>query len=213
VDINIIRDPVNIIKINDVFTKVENNAILEEMIYNEKTFQDSVTCGKPTDMRNNTVSYYDNVYQDNRQNSALLTVVDSLFKSDEFQALMRSSPIPFRLFKDTNTHETQVSRYGDSGQKYDWHLDTINNHNRLITMVYYVNKEPKNYIGGEILFSNSPTYKGNLMEREPNKISFTPENNTAYIFDSATAHCVLPTKSPKKFDDGRFSVNIWIGTK
>ena len=33
------------------------------------------------------------------------------------------------------------------------------------------------------------------------------------IFGSKIAHTVLPTTSPKTFDSGRFSVNIWVGVK
>ena len=33
----------------------------------------------------------------------------------------------------------------------------------------------------------------------------------AVVFGSKIAHRVLPAKSPKKFEDGRFSANIWIG--
>ena len=212
-DIDIIRDPVNIIKINNVFSDLENKAILEEIIYNKNKFTASEAGGvKNNKMRTNTVALYDDIYTGHREHSVLLGAVDNLFSSDKFIALLSSLPIPFRLFHETNTHETQVSRYSDT-QKYDWHVDTRHPGTRILTLVYYVNSEPKKYSGGEIMFSNSPTYKGKLMEKNPDKILSTPENNTAYVFDSTTSHCVLPTVSSKDFKHSRFSANIWIGRK
>ncbi len=43
------------------------------------------------------------------------------------------------------------------------------------------------------------------------KITIKPENNMAVIFGGKTPHFVHPTKSPKTFNKGRFSVNCWIG--
>jgi len=40
-----------------------------------------------------------------------------------------------------------------------------------------------------------------------------PMNDRMVIFGSRTVHSVKPTKSPARFGDGRFSLNIWVGRR
>jgi len=85
--------------------------------------------------------------------------------------LLSSSQIPLNEFNQTNVHETQVSRYGDSSQKYDWHCDS-DNKKRIITIVYYFHKEPKKYKGGEIELSRSPSAFGKIVDDNKGKDLF-----------------------------------------
>jgi Rps23 Pro-64 3,4-dihydroxylase Tpa1-like proline 4-hydroxylase len=209
-----IYDPVPIIIIRDIFTKKENKEILEEAVKNKKEFEHSVIgTGKESSFRNNNTSYYDIIYDHDRSKSKLLDIIDTLFKNDKFKQTLISSPYPIHLFSKSNYHETQVSRYGDDGQFYKYHIDSFNDDSRLITMVYYFNEEPKKYNGGEIQFTNSPIYKGKPVDNNAELITIEPENNMAVIFGSRIPHTVLPTTSPKEFNRGRFSVNCWIGIK
>ena len=116
-------------------------------------------------------------------------------------------------FQHSNFHETQVSRYGNDGQLYNYHIDAFANNSREITMVYYFNTDPKEFTGGEITLTRSPISNGKLMDESQETITITPENNMIVIFGSKIAHSVKPTKSPKDFSKGRFSVNIWIGRR
>jgi SM-20-related protein len=209
-----IYEPVPIIVIRNIFTKKENNDILEEAVKNKKTFKQGVIGNdKISSFRTNKVSYYDKIYDSDRSKSKLLTVIDEIFKTPEFSEIISSSPYPINLYSQTNYHETQVSRYGDDGQLYKYHLDAFNNNERQITFVYYFNEEPKKYKGGEIQFTNSPIHNGKKADKNTESITIEPENNMAVVFGSNTAHMVLPTKSPKTFNKGRFSVNCWIGRR
>lgn len=209
-----IYEPVPLIIIRDIFTKKENKEILEEAVKNKKIFEHAIIgSGKKPDFRSNKVAYYDTIYQKNRMKSKLLTRLDKLFSSTDFSEVLASSPHPLNKFSLSNYHETQVSRYGDAGQHYMYHIDAFNDIRRELTLVYYFHEEPKKYKGGEILFTKSPIYKGKVMDPNEEPIKIVPENNMAVIFGARVAHCVLPTTSPKTFSKGRFSVNCWIGRK
>ena len=210
-----IYDPVYIIIIRDIFSKEDNEAILEESIENKNKFEHSVIgSGKKPDFRSNRVSYYDTIYETDRTKSKLLSSIDTLFSTDEqFREVIISSPNPLNLFTHLNFHETQVSRYGDEGQQYKYHIDSFDDETRQITIVYYFHEEPKKYTGGEISFTRSPIYEGNAMDTNETPIIITPENNMMVVFGAHTPHMVLPTISPKEFNKGRFSVNCWVGKK
>jgi len=209
-----IFEPVPIIIIRDILTKKENKEILEEAVKNKKEFIHAVIgAGKKSDFRSNKVAYYDEMYRGDRSKSKLLSKLDVLFKTNEFNEILSSAPYPINQFGLSNHHETQVSRYGDGGQLYKYHIDAFANNTRQLTLVYYFNEEPKKYKGGEIIFTRSPVYKGKPVDSNEEQIKLIPENNMAVIFGSHTPHSVLPTTSPKTFSKGRFSVNCWIGIK
>jgi Rps23 Pro-64 3,4-dihydroxylase Tpa1-like proline 4-hydroxylase len=203
-----------IIIIRDVFTEKENKEILAEAVNNKKKFEESVIgAGKDKKFRNNTVAYYDLIYQQDRSKSKLLKKIDDLFNTPIFKEVLSSSPSPISKFSSSNYHETQVSRYGDEGQKYNYHVDAFSNDNRQLTMVYYFNEEPKKYKGGEISLTDSPIFRGKKMDKSREEVTIIPENNMAVVFGGRLPHFVHPTKSPKTFSKGRFSVNCWIGIK
>ncbi len=209
-----IYDPVPLIIIRDIFTKKENAEILAEVIKNKENFKPAIAIGKIEEFRNNIISDYDMIYSQDRTKSILLTLIDKNFNNKKFIEIINSFVYPINLLGQTNTHESQVSRYGDQGQEYKYHIDSFaENNNRMITLVYYFNKEPKKYKGGEIQFTRSPIHDGKVMDKNETPITITPENNMMVVFNSKVAHTVLPTTSPKTFDKGRFSVNIWVGVR
>tara|TARA_R110000824_G_C14995928_1_gene655697 strand:- start:41 stop:697 length:657 start_codon:yes stop_codon:yes gene_type:complete len=212
-----IYNPVKLIIIRNIFTSKENEEILSEAVNNENTFETrSTKKGNSSSIdkkfRSNTSSYYDILYNNSRSNSKLLTKLDELFSDQKFINVLSSSTYPINLFGDSNYHESQVSRYGDEDQEYKYHNDYDGLY-RNMTFVYYFNKEPKEYEGGEIQFTRSPIHEGIAIDKNEIPITITPENNMAVVFGSKVSHTVLPTTSPKTFDSGRFSVNCWIGKK
>ena len=208
-----IYDPVELIIIRDIFTKKENSEILAEAIKNKKTFKTGKIggAGEKKSFRSNTSSYYDELYAMDRTKSKLLEIISKVFSNRKFEEILSSFTYPVNLFNDTNFHEIQVSRYGDKGQLYKYHTDSDGT--RIISLVYYFNKEPKKYKGGEIQFTRSPIYDGMTFNKNETPITITPENNMAVIFGSRVSHRVLATTSPKTFDSGRFSVNCWLGKR
>jgi Rps23 Pro-64 3,4-dihydroxylase Tpa1-like proline 4-hydroxylase len=207
-----IYDPVQLIIIRNVFTKKDNEEILAEAIKNKSSFKSAkVLNGRGEDIRNNISSYYDELYSNDRTKSKLLEAINRCFKNIKISQILSSFSLPINMFINTNSHQTQVSRYGDQGQNYKYHID--HDGNRLITFVYYFHKEPKKYKGGEIQFTRSPICYGKPVDKNEELVTITPENNMMVIFGSKIPHTVLPTTSPKTFDEGRFSANIWLSVK
>lgn len=213
-DIEVFFDPVFHIVINNMFEPEVNKKIMDEILSNENEFKGAtLASGIVEKYRNNTVAYYDMIYNKNRYDSELLKAIDSSFINPLITDMLASSPYPISEFPLTNYHETQVSRYGDDNQRYIWHIDRLGNSQRQLTLVYYANIEPKKYSGGELQLTNSPIYEDKTVIDKPEVKTITPKNNMGIIFGATTAHMVLPTKSSDKFEDGRFSVNCWIGRK
>lgn len=212
--INVFFNPIFHIIIENFFDKKINKGILRETIENKKEFNPSrIGAGVTPKFRSNSVSYYDELYIDRRDESFLLTSLAEKFRSTSFKELLSTSPFPISDFTFTTYHETQVSRYGSKKQKYNWHVDRLNNLQRQLTLVYYFNSEPKKFTGGTIQITNSPVVDGKTVMKKPQIKSIVPKNNMAIIFSAITPHRVLDTTSSKKFADGRFSVNCWIGFK
>ncbi len=210
----VIRKPVEMLVIDGLFPKQVNKRILEEAVKNKKNFKlATINRGTEPSFRNNLTCMYDDVYTSDRSKSYLLSVLDGLFSNQSFIDCLSSFTYPMTEFGLTNTHETQVSRYGKD-HHYDWHIDkNKGNNSRLITIVYYFFKEPKKFKGGDLIITSSPIVAGNPIEKDIDMQTIEPKNNRAVIFSCTRGHRVENTISPAKFEDGRFSANIWMGTK
>jgi Rps23 Pro-64 3,4-dihydroxylase Tpa1-like proline 4-hydroxylase len=214
-DVNIFKNP-TVIRINNVFSEEKCDEIFQEALKNKKYFN-TAKIGEDNkgkidkDVRNNLSAFYDNIYNINRNDSALLTAINDVFRDSSFVQMMNSLPDPFNKFVFTNVHETQVSRYGDSGQKYNYHVDFIGSSDRMFTLVYYFGNDK--FEGGEIEFVDSPIVNGEALVKDANTHKIKPKRNEGYIFSANTGHRVCETRSPETFEDGRFSVNCWLGVK
>jgi Rps23 Pro-64 3,4-dihydroxylase Tpa1-like proline 4-hydroxylase len=212
--IEIYYDPVFHVIIRDVFTKKENKQILKEALSLEDKFVDSYIGNNKKqnkEFRSNKSAFYDDIYNNNRNKSILLKKIDIILSNNQITEILGSSEYPFTDFGNTNTHETQVSRYGED-QKYNWHIDAVQARQRTITFVYWFHDIPKKFTGGELQITKSPIYDGELMGSGEVK-TVEPENNTMIIFSANNSHRVINAKSPKTFKDGRFSVNCWVGIR
>ena len=77
-------------------------------------------------------------------------------------------------------------------------------------MIYYVHRSPKKFNGGQLWLSDGLIFQGTLVS--PGQIlRIEPKNDRLVIIDSRTPHCVRPTLSSSRFEDGRFAANVWIG--
>jgi len=218
-DVVLMRKPVPHLIFKDIFTKKTNEKIIEEIVSLEDKFQISGVGGRTipnSNYRSNTVLYIDTIFKKERRESLFLTTIDRLFmENEEFRSILSSSPFPISDFLKTTVHESQISRYGDKGQRYGWHVDSFPNDRRKISFVYYFWKEPKSFKGGNIELTDSPIYDDKEVEvlNYKNHLTTIPMNNMALVFGGNVAHRVSPTSSPKQFDKGRFSANIWIGNQ
>lgn len=121
---------------------------------------------------------------------------------EECKRLWHDGEFIFDIINYSNFQSATVSRFGD-GEFFKGHRDTTWNHltQRLVTLVYYVNRDPMPYSGGQLVLSK----KGERLEIEP-------RHNRAVLFPSFTVHEVAPvTLSSFDWGDGRFSLNYWFG--
>jgi Rps23 Pro-64 3,4-dihydroxylase Tpa1-like proline 4-hydroxylase len=107
------------------------------------------------------------------------------------------------IFRETTAwQEAVLSRYGNCGF-YKRHQDTRRDHitYRLVTLIYYVNTVPEQFAGGHLTF-----WKGEQ------QLTISPKHNRAVVFPSFTFHEVESVRMcSEKWEDGRFSLNYWMG--
>ena len=208
--------PSPVLVIDDFLPQQEAEACFRECMDLRRLFRQSrVGAGRDNrvdpGIRNNLVAYLDQLYGEARQQSDILSCLDRRISSEECKALWHKGDLIFDAINYSNRRETTLSRYGRTDGKGDFygrHQDTIfDTQNpdsiraRLVTLCYYMNREPKAYSGGDIaLFKCEET------------LTVTPKHNRAIVFPSFTHHEVRPTVTENdEFESGRFSVNCWMG--
>ncbi|BBD59648.1 prolyl 4-hydroxylase alpha subunit [Nostoc sp. HK-01] len=107
--------------------------------------------------------------------------------------------------------ESQLTSHND-GNFYKIHNDngSSDTATRELTYVYYFNREPKRFSGGELLIYDSKVENNFYVKAESFK-TVEPRNNSVVFFLSRYMHEVLPVKCPSKaFADSRFTINGWV---
>ena len=164
---------------------------------NAETFKNTI--------RDNQTIYLDKTFENQRNVSKTLTYMHKALDDVEFHAAMEKANYLFPLMNQVNTTETLISRYGKC-DFYGWHTDTLSKsrETRILTISYYINKEPLKFNGGRFMFLNKITGEKKIIE---------PKHNTAVVFMSSSAfHCVeYVDLTGKNWEDGRFSVQFWLG--
>jgi Rps23 Pro-64 3,4-dihydroxylase Tpa1-like proline 4-hydroxylase len=81
---------------------------------------------------------------------------------------------------------------------------------REVSYVYYFNREPKGFAGGELRVFDDQIRNNKLAIAESFRM-FEPRNNSIIFFHSAVMHEVTRVDvASKDFRDSRFTVNGWI---
>lgn len=157
--------------------------------------------------RKNDVVYIDNVFAFDRKHCLALKYLEGKMFSKEFKDFMSEGDSIFAILPYTNSNETVLSRYGMC-DFYGWHQDIHPGRicSRIFTCVYYVNRVPEKFTGGELTFSNKPDGE--------KKLTVKPKHNRAVFFGTSTYHKVgnvrVESEDPMDF---RFSFNCWFGFK
>jgi SM-20-related protein len=81
---------------------------------------------------------------------------------------------------------------------------------RQLTYVYYFNREPKGFSGGELRVYDDQVRNGKLARIESYQL-VEPRNDSIVFFDAAVMHEVMPVHvRSRDFRDSRFTVNGWV---
>jgi len=83
---------------------------------------------------------------------------------------------------------------------------------RYLTYVYYFNRQPKAFSGGELRVYDDVLRNGKLARGETFQ-TIEPLHNRLVLFWAKTMHEVMPVRMPSKdFGDARFTVNGWVNS-
>jgi SM-20-related protein len=111
--------------------------------------------------------------------------------------------------------ETELVAHED-GAFYQRHLDLFTGdvhgeyppQDRLISIVCYLNREPKPYQGGELRVFTGLDVANPPLDQY---IDIEPRNGMAVAFSSWLIHEVRPVRCPsERFEDARFAINCWV---
>ena len=81
---------------------------------------------------------------------------------------------------------------------------------RKLTYVYYFNREPKGFTGGELRVYDDELHNGKFSSTDTFQL-VEPRNNSIVFFNAAIMHEVTSVHvASKDFADSRFTVNGWI---
>ncbi|HSS69964.1 MAG TPA: 2OG-Fe(II) oxygenase [Casimicrobiaceae bacterium] len=98
------------------------------------------------------------------------------------------------------------------GSYFKVHTDAGRNETekRQLTYVYYFNREPKGFTGGELRIYDDAIRNGKLSATDSFQV-IEPRHNSMVFFQAAVMHEVMPVTVPSKaFRDARFTVNGWV---
>jgi Rps23 Pro-64 3,4-dihydroxylase Tpa1-like proline 4-hydroxylase len=130
---------------------------------------------------------------------ALLPEVLAIFQRQEFPI----ATVDVQITASNNGDFFKVHRDNSAVEPLDIPL-------REVTYVYYFNREPKAFSGGQLRLYNSKDGEVQNSGRQSAK-TIAPRQNTLVLFPSHYDHEVLPVRCPTgKFANSRFTVNGWV---
>jgi len=107
--------------------------------------------------------------------------------------------------------DCQITASGDGGY-FKAHTDADRKEmiKRQLTYVYYFNREPKGFTGGELRIYDDTIRNGKLAATESFQL-IEPRHNSIVFFQAPVMHEVMPVSVPSsQFRDARFTVNGWV---
>ena len=118
---------------------------------------------------------------------------------------LRMAPFPVTQI------ECQITANTD-GSFFRVHTDAGVNETvrRQFTYVYYFNRDPKSFSGGDLLIYDDVVRNGKLARTDSFQ-RIEPRHNSIVFFQAAVMHEVTRVEVPsRQFRDARFTVNGWI---
>jgi hypothetical protein len=192
---SIINDPVPYLLMEDVYSEEEFKLVQQELEFlqpklQNPEFTESASITGNVIFKNNTGVFLDSVYL-NRNFSDILRINRKFFRQEIFDLAAQCHP-SLRLIQ-TSKRDTTLISYYDNGDYYKPHID-----GSVISIVGWVYKEPKNFTGGDFIFSDY-------------NVKVDPKNNSFIMFLSCYKHEVDEVKitDPNKYCSGRFSITTF----
>ncbi len=194
------------VRIDDFLTPAENEELLRFAIEQEGNY---TTSGVYNDKQHTTNASV-------RRSRVLFKIAETPWKPLFIERLKLHLPHLLSTLRvpafTVGEVEIQLTASND-GDFFKRHADTDRNNesiaSRQLTFVYYLNRTPKPYSGGNILFYDDRA--GTAEDRGASVSSVTPANNCLVSFASDRWHEVDMVRCPSgAFADSRFTVNGWF---
>jgi len=193
-----IRHPVVIV--DGLLGGAEWSALLARVLASEAQFQPSATHDARTDYRHSLVL--------NPPPDLVEPVVRRVRSlTPDVLPELRVQPITVGVV------EAQVTASID-GSFFGVHTDADRQKvpKRYLTYVYYFNRQPKAFSGGELRVYDDVLRNGKLARGETFQV-IEPLHNRLVLFWARTMHEVMPVRMPSgAFGDARFTVNGWVNS-
>lgn len=185
-------------QIDNFLTPAEKNKLIKYVLAKESEFVSTSTSTNAEDYRRSMVLHSFPEFSElmvNRIKAILPDVLQKLnipsFEIGEIEAQLT-------MHNDNNFYKL----HNDSGSP-----DTAT---RFFTYVYYFNREPKAFSGGELQIYDSKI-ENNFYVAADSFRTVEPRNNSIVFFLSRYMHEVLRVSCPSKaFADSRFTINGWV---
>ncbi|MDZ7953467.1 2OG-Fe(II) oxygenase [Nostoc sp. DedQUE09] len=186
------------IQINNFLKPEEHKRLLKYVLAKESDFLPSNTSTKDINYRQSMVIYSFPEFSELILKRIQAMIPDIISKLN--LPLFSVSQIESQL--TAHNHGNYYKIHNDNGSP-----ETAT---REITYVYYFNREPKQFSGGELLIYDSKIENNFYVNAESFK-TIEPRNNSIVFFISRYMHEVKPVICPSKaFADSRFTINGWI---
>jgi len=191
----VIRHPIAVI--GNFLPDDEWNSLLRDVLASEARFRPSGTHDARADYRQSLVL--------NPPVDLVRPVVDRVRRlMPQLLPVLRVSPIVVGAVEAQITASVDGSFFGvhtDAGRDVP---------KRHLTYVYYFNRAPKGFTGGELRVYDDVVRNGKLARAESFQ-TIDPVHNRIVLFWAKTMHEVMPVRVPSRaFADARFTVNGWI---
>lgn len=188
----------NYLQIDNFLTREDKKRLLNYVFAEEAEFVPTSTATDEVNYRRSSVLYsfpeFAELIRDRIQSVAL-----DIFRTLELP--------PFSV----DYIESQLTAHND-GNYYKVHNDngSSNTATRELTYVYYFHREPKPFLGGELVIYDSKIENTYYVNADSFK-TIEPRNNSIVFFLSRYMHEVLPVSClSRSFQDSRFTINGWI---
>jgi SM-20-related protein len=193
-----IRHPVVIV--DDLLADAEWSALLARVLASEAQFQPSATHDARTDYRHSLVM--------NPPPELVHPVVGRVRSiTPDVLPELRVQPIVVGIVEAQITASIDGSFFGVHTD-----ADRVKVPKRYLTYVYYFNRQPKGFSGGELRIYDD-VLRNNKLARGDTFQTIEPLHNRLVLFWARTMHEVMPVRvASQAFADARFTVNGWVNS-
>ncbi len=185
-------------QIDNFLTATEKNKLIKYVLAKESAFVTTSTSTNADDYRRSMVLHSFPEFSELMINRIKAILPDVLHKLNFPSFSLGDIETQLTMHNDNNYYKL----HNDSGSP-----DTAT---RFFTYVYYFNREPKAFFGGELQIYDSKI-ENNFYVAADSFRTIEPRNNSIVFFLSRYMHEVLPVSCPSKaFADSRFTINGWV---